>query len=222
MKKSIFMLAAMFAATFANAQIALEGTINLQGCTVKVIPYFSEYYVTPYVYNDCGKIPVECWDSKDGYFLALYNTDGSLYKKVNKNWAYDACLFSKNIFTKDNKIAFLAAVPMNDGSDSRHLCCINEDGQLIYDFGEDGWILERTVDIRLINNEYKLLRLKTNNGQFGDNRLLEIYSLPGNGETQDIETPVVQRSSARKVLKKDQVLVENADKTYTLQGQEVK
>ena len=49
-----------------------------------------------------------------------------------------------------------------------------------------------------------------------------IYSLPGNGEAQDVETPSAPRKSARKVLKKDQVLVENADKTYTLQGQEVK
>lgn len=50
----------------------------------------------------------------------------------------------------------------------------------------------------------------------------DIYSLPGSGETQDISSNSAPRYSSRKYLLNDQVLIDSNERTYTVQGLEVK
>ena len=213
MKKSIFMLVALFAATFANAQITLlrsfEGGINI---SINGSEFGSSYSKPSYEYMEAPYFYESDQDSNnDGLIVNLYEkTDLSLYKSVHITNIGDcglAELVSRNIFTTDNKVCFM--VMTGDGK----LCIYNEDGQLVITLLEDGYGYNSCIVH--VNGKYLLIVSKS----YGQGSY--IYSLPGNGEAQDIETPAVPRK-ARKVLKKDQILVENADKTYTLQGQEVK
>lgn len=208
MKKSIFMLAAMIAATFANAQITLLHIFE-SNVSVTVNPYASIYgynIEAPYFYESDQD------SNNEGLILNLYEKDDfSLYKSVHITNIGDcglAELVSRNIFTTDNKVCF--TVTTGDGK----LCIYNEDGQLVETLLEGGYGYNSYIVS--VDGKYLLIVSKS----YGQGA--RIYSLPGNGETQDIETPAAPRKSARKVLKKDQVLVENAEKTYTLQGQEVK
>ena len=52
--------------------------------------------------------------------------------------------------------------------------------------------------------------------------LTNVYSLPGNGEAQEVSTPSSPKRNARKVAREGRVLVETGSNTNTLQGQEVK
>ncbi|MBQ9603389.1 MAG: hypothetical protein IJR42_06260 [Paludibacteraceae bacterium] len=208
MRKSIFVIAALFAATFANAQITLLHTFE-SNVSVTVNPYASIYgynIEAPYFYESDQD------SNNDGLILNLYEKDDfSLYKSVHITNIGDcglAELVSRNIFTTDNKVCF--TVTTGDGK----LCIYNEDGQLVETLLEGGYGYNSYIVS--VNEKYLLIVSKS----YGQGSY--IYSLPGDGESgQDISTPVAPHNS-RKVLKKDQVLVENADKTYTLQGQEVK
>ena len=215
MKKSIFILAALLAATFADAQITLlhsfDGGINI---SVNGSDYGSSFSKPSYEYIEAPYFYESDQDSNnDGLILNLYEKDDfSLYKSVHITNIGDcglAELVSRNIFTTDNKVCF--AVMAGDGK----RCIYNEDGQLVETLLEDGGYGSNLCIVR-VNGKYLLIVSKS----YGQGSY--IYSLPGNNEPQDIETPAAPRSSARKVLKKDQILVENVDKTYTLQGQEVK
>ena len=206
MKKSIFILAALFAATFANAQITLEGTITtLENCTT---------LVGDEQYFDIGYIPVHESDS----VFKLYNTDGTLYKQANlpihkgAEWHSGSLkLECKNFFTNDDKIC---VVQVSEG----YVAVYNEDGQLVKDFGYMSSY--PYLGIQKINGVYKFF-IET---YAFDSLLytLRVYSLPGNGEFQDVVSPSAPRKSARKILHNDQVIIENADHTYTLTGQELK
>ena len=127
-------------------------------------------------------------------------------------------LISRGIFTTDNKWAwaYTLAVSMF-GSTPRDLFIVTEDNtELLHVvYSDEGY----TPYIIKVGEQYKLV---VPGVPEGDSYVTLVYSLPGKGDSgQDISTPVAPRNS-RKVLKKDQVLVENAEKTYTLQGQEVK
>jgi hypothetical protein len=212
MKKSILILAALFAATFANAQITLLHTFESWGYVFVTanntdfersnFPQYG-YIESPYFYG------IEKQD--DNYFVNLYNTDDfSLYKSVPIIEEYKKygtiCLTTRNILTTDGKVCFCLFSADFGG------VILDEDGQLIATIEGCCPVLTH------INGKYMLITRSSNKGK----NLTYIYSVPGNGEAQDVETPSAPRKSARKVLKKDQVFVENADKTYTLQGQEVK
>lgn len=208
MKKSFFILVALFAATFANAQITLLHIFE-SNVSVTVNPYASIYgynIEAPYFYESDQD------SNNEGLILNLYEKDDfSLYKSVHITNIGDcgfAELVSRNIFTTDNKVCF--TVTTGDGK----LCIYNEDGQLVETLLEGGYGYNSYIVS--VDGKYLLIVSKS----YGQGA--RIYSLPGNGEAQDVETPSAPRKSARKVLKKDQVLVENAEKTYTLQGQEVK
>ena len=93
---------------------------------------------------------------------------------------------------------------------------MNEDKEVVYDLNlGDPYNLR--YDLVKFNGNYKLVARTS----YGSKGKTYIYSLPGNGETQDISTPISKRS-ARKVAREGQVLVETENSTYTLQGQEVK
>lgn len=210
MKKSIFVIAALFAATFANAQITLEhtfeggslffytdggGNSGLESNRIQA-PCFFIWDETP-----SGASEYSCW-------LELYDPETlDLFRKIVFDKYTLVHYVTKNIFTTDNKVAFLA----NDK-------ILNEDKEVVYDLnlGLDPGYLH--YDLVKFNGNYKLI-VRT---AYGSNGKTYIYSLPGNGDTQDISTPSSPKRSARKIARDGQVLVETENNTYTLQGQEVK
>lgn len=224
MRKSIFILAALFTATFANAQIYLEKTINGAGAFPCWLDPEGSYF-------DCGKLPIVYGDT----LVELYNDDMTLYKTIRfaasnnsvrraptalkGGPSFGMYFFSRNIFTTDGKIAFVKW--SND-----NITIYDEDKNLIADLQNS----DDSFGIITVNGHYKFIIAKSewtwdNEAQTGTAEYTTyIYSLPGNGDTSEgVSTPSAPRkSSARKYLRNDQVLVENADHTYTLTGQEVK
>ena len=227
MKKSIFILTALFAATFANAQITLEATFNGQ------IPVWLS---ADEQYFDAGKLPIIYGDT----LLELYNEDMSLYKQVRfapsqvinpgmnaprhmpsatKGGPTSGCfLISQNIFTTDNKIAFIR---WSDGT----LKVYDEDGTLLKDIGDNnkGWF-----GIITVNGKYKLIVVEgewVSDGEYmgHEEYKTQVYSLPGNGEIRtEITTPSSPKRSARKIAREGQVWVETDTNTFDLRGQEVR
>lgn len=208
MKKSFFILVALFAATFANAQITLLHIFE-SNVSVTVNPYASIYgynIEAPYFYESDQD------SNNEGLILNLYEKDDfSLYKSVHITNIGDcglAELVSRNIFTTDNKVCF--TVTTGDGK----LCIYNEDGQLVETLLEGGYGYNSYIVS--VDGKYLLIVSKS----YGQGA--RIYSLPGNGEAQDVETPSAPRKSARKVLKKDQVYIESPDHIYDTQGKMVR
>lgn len=218
MKKSIFILAALLAATFANAQIYLEKV--LEGTFPKWLSYDDYYF-------DCGKLPMVYGDT----LIELYNDDMSLYKSIRFAHTstpspsaparkvptalkgspdYAFCMFTRNIFTTDGKVTFLKYV-------NSHISVYNEDGELVSDLQDT----EFNFGLMTINGKWKLI-IREYDYMPDAKEKYYIYSLPGNGEFLDVVAPSVPRKSARKVLQNDQVRIENADRIYTLTGQEIK
>ena len=209
MKKSIFILAALFAATFANAQITLEHTFDGGGLLVFTdggdhsedestriqAPCFYIWDETP-----SGASEYSCW-------LELYDPETlDLYRKIVFDKYTRIFYVTKNIFTTDNKVAFLA----NDK-------ILNEDKEIVYDLNLGMDPIYLRYDLVKFNGNYKLI-FRT----YGSNGKTYIYSLPGNGEAQAVSTPSSPKRSARKIARDGQVLVETENNTYDLRGQEMK
>ena len=204
MKKSIFILAALFAATFANAQITLLHTFNtgVYGSPERYLRGQVLYTQSPYLFHFEA-------DDNGNMIINLFNTDDfSLYKTTNihLNISKRFLLYhvSRNILTTDNKTCFI----------------VTANKSYIYD--EDGQLVETLngIDPELykVNDQYLLLTyLHSEEGS-----LTYVYSLPGNGEAQEVSTPSSPKRNARKVAREGRVLVETGNNTYTLQGQEVK
>lgn len=208
MKKSIFILAALFAATFANAQITLLHTFNsdVYGSAERYLRGQVLYTQSPYLFNFEA-------DDNGNMTINLFNTDDfSLYKTTNihLNISKRFLLYhvSRNILTTDNKTCFIVTVSY--GSDKSYI--YDEDGQLVETLnGID-------PELYKVNDQYLLLTyLHSEEGS-----LTNVYSLPGNGEAQEVSTPSSPKRNARKVAREGRVLVETGSNTYTLQGQEVK
>ena len=211
MKKSILILASLFAAMFVNAQITLDGTIFMnRNCTTLVDGYGSTYY-------DCDKIPVVVKGYNRDSILQLYNLDCTLYKEIILPiQGGQVQLITKNIFTTDNKIAFL--IEKYDWENHKsYLYCVDENKRVIKDFGELNGDISGS-GLRLVSNEYKLFVETYYEGVYQ----LDVYSLPGNGEAQAVSTPSSRKRSARKIAREGQVLVQTDNNTYTLTGVEVK
>ncbi len=207
MRKSIFVLAALFAATVANAQIILLNTFE-NWVSVSANPYGDVYdssIQSPYFYE---------WNIPDGV-VKLYNTDDfSLYKAIATPVTGERvyCYFvSRNIFSTDNKVCFAI---YDESADSNEIYIYNEDAQLI------ATIKGKTPCLAKAKGHYYLFTHYDGVGK----RLTNVYSLPGNGDSgEDIVAPSAPlKSAARKYLKNDQVLIDSNDKTYTIQGQEVR
>lgn len=224
MKKSIFIIAALCAATFANAQITLEKTFGeelslgagipiMQGCTIRTAyininntpQFLGPYAVEPQWFSH-GAI----YDVYDLHTLNHIKTFNSSDMAPADCYPY---FISRGFFTTDNKWAW-AYVKQTYPYDE-DLYIVTEDNTELLHVSQ---IVSQGICIIKVGEQYKLLVVTNEGGDYAT----RLYSLPGKGDSgQDISTPVAPRNS-RKVLKKDQVLVENADKTYTLQGQEVK
>lgn len=208
MRKSIFIIAALFAATFANAQITLEhtfvGSVSAPTLTQNII---GDYFVV----KDKETNSINVYDGKD------YSIVWTLPKPAGKK--VDAWLFSSNIFSTDGKFACVVKFSdeqVNDNTKS-HYYVYNEDNTIIADLGV-AWDNEYVCFLKF-STGYKLLIEKVCTDY---SFTTEIYSLPGNGSSQAISTPLSPKRNARKIAREGQVLVETENNTYTLQGQEVK
>ena len=224
MKKSIFILAALLAATFANAQITLEKTLD--GFYTISANYdegiFDHYVQSPYFYNtqiqkNEPSVPHEPIqgaprraNASNKCVLNLYDVDDfSLYKTIeieNVTGSY-VCLVSKNILSTDNKVCF--CIPGGYGTNQSYI--YNEDGQLVATINGDG---NFPPSLLKVNDRYLLI--------CRDYEKTYIYSVPGNGEAQAVSTPSSPKRSARKIARDGQVLVQTDNNTYTLTGAEVK
>ena len=242
MRKSIFILAALLAATISNAQITYERTFDghlALGSGVEIIGH-DLYQLQPIQYINYAMTAVGeyIWDFSEidekhwAYNLLDANTL-SLVKsfivgdETKAEDTYFLHLVSRGIFTTDGK---WAGVIMNP--DNNEIAIVTEDGNTIaklpWEYDSSSYSTTNNIEPFLLKTKttYKLVvpRLtKVTSGEYTSmEHSFDIYSVPGNVESsQDIIAPVAPRNS-RKVLKKDQVLIENADRTYTLQGQEIK
>jgi hypothetical protein len=102
----------------------------------------------------------------------------------------------------------------NDYGNINETLVYNEDGTQIAS------LLGTNPCIVKIKGKYRLI----NRTQDKSGNTTYIYSLPGNGEPQAISAPSSPKrsSSARKIARDGQVLVETDNTIYTLTGQEVK
>lgn len=198
-------MAALFAATFANAQITLLHTFNtyIYASAERVIRNQVSYVQAPYLFS------FET-DLNGNVTINLYNTDDlSLYKTANihLNISGEPIFpfhISQNILTTDNKTCFILASSSGNTS-----YIYNEDAQLVTT------IYGTFPTLYKADDQYLLLT-------YSDDDTTYVYSLPGNGETEDVSEVTTPRHSARKYMQNEQVLIDSNDRTYNIQGQEVK
>lgn len=222
MKRYIFILATLFVATAAYAQITLEKTLdgfytisaNVAGDLYHYVqsPYFYNLQIetnTPTNPNDPTPGAPRRSNANNKCVLNLYDVDDfSLYKtiEIDNVSGSTVCLVSRNILTTDNKVCFCIT-----GGDE-HSYIYNEDGQLIATINGDGNI---PPSLLKVNDRYLLVSRQTYDKTY-------IYSVPGNGEAQAVSSPSSPKRSACKIARDGQVLVQTDNNTYTLTGAEVK
>ena len=214
MKKSIFILAALFAATIVNAQITLEKVIQGQ-------VYFPMTNQGGNSWNDIayGDIILSYrydQEAEQGY-ATIY--DAYTYDEYLSDAPFEfnsTILFAKGYLTNDNRVTYLTSI---ENGNTHHLYVRNLNHENIADLGEvGGQVSERTI-YKWFDGSTRLI-IKTYDSNY--NYTTYIYSLPGNGTATGISTPFSPKRSARKIAHDGQVLIETEANTYTLQGQEVK
>lgn len=220
MKKSLFILAALFVATFANAQITLEHTFDHEidfgwGIASLDAAYFgnSDYIIGNYIYEE---------DEDNGYVHIYDAKDCSLLKTLNKSKEATYYFISRGIFSTDSKWCFvnfkrteIQGFETDGPAICRYYYTIQvqaEDGTILATLNDQAFC-EDYITLAKVGNEYKLVVKKE--GKY------DYYSLPGNGEIQAVSTPSSPKRSARKIARKGQVMVETENNTYTLTGQEI-
>lgn len=221
MKKFTFILAALFAATFANAQITLEhtfeGKVLIQTGATDYTQVYTGFGNAPYYFSykefDLS-MQVQLYDL-DTY--TLYKTvNHPLPTKTGSNFrnCYIAYV-TKDIFTTDGKVAFILMCRSEESDDFCKV--IDEDGNVVATLNPG----IAYVFVTKINDSYKLVAQDWDSNENPAHTF--IYSLPGNGEPNtNISTPSSPKRSARKIARDGQVLIETDTNTYTLQGTEVK
>ncbi|MBP5476770.1 MAG: hypothetical protein J6Y00_03700 [Paludibacteraceae bacterium] len=220
-KKSIFIFAALFAATFANAQITLEHTFDgVVEIACRSNPFESDS--NPMVQSACYYS-----HSSDNHTLKLYDIDTynllKTYTYTLPSVSYpmvDITLITKGYFTTDGKIAFIMTFQNEVTSDKSSNFCriIDEDGNIVYDFNNAA---VEYISLIKVGDDYKLVL--TEGKYFTKTPKTYVYSLPGNGDiSTDIPAPSSPKRSARKMARDGQVVVETENSIYTLTGTEIK
>ena len=231
MKKTIFILAALFAATFASAELIPEYSVPVtdDGGYVYTPSFllFEESDKGHYADNLRPIFPffmkyIQIGDNVQLEFLNPF--DYTTYKTLNideltEDWAWIPRAATYDIFA-ENKLAFLFTKRNENNSN-------NEDWKII---DEDGVVLLNLLGV-IVGNIAKYGDIWKMDvligGDSGDMRS-EIYSLPGDGsmpnssQAQAISTPSSPKHSARKIVRERQVLVETESNTYDLRGQEAR
>lgn len=221
MKKSIFILAALFVSTLAYAQITLEhtfeGWVNISANAFGDNYHFIQspyYYVfdtpknEPNVPEPVGGAPKRLNKASGKSTVKLYNIDDfSLYKaiEIERTTASVISLVSRNILSTDNKICF---------------CLVDYYDEQSYIYNEDAELIATLKGISpalvKVDDRYVLIL----HGEKED--YTNIYSLPGNGETDLEQVSSPSRSSAaRKISRNGQVLVQTDNNTYSMHGQQL-
>ncbi len=249
MKKSIFVLAVLFGATFANAQITLEHTFDgVYFCkSMNQVAYNDETSVEnvdfPFFYSYTN--PGE-GSSTDIQITLVNPFDYSTYKTVNLNYEQivgHPCTrtywdgekeatsdygneaiyaFTYNILVP-NKVAFIVPITTFHGLNSGYRIdgyyIVDEDGIVHKSFvGEDGYTDSKSPRLTKIRNEYKLIAYKNTEDYY-----TEIYSVPGKGgDYAGTTNPSAPKRNTRKYINEAQVLVDSNEKTYNMQGLQVK
>ncbi len=213
MKKTIFILVALFASTFANAQITLEYKVTIDRYKETKIPYvgserYSTYANPIFLLGDIIKTRKN--DTDIVVDLSTYSI--VTIPKISSESEDDIWSIAKGYFTTDNRVCFV--VYTHDGGNG-YLNLYDENGTMLQDLGRG---CEACGFFQLKNGLYKFYICRKVDGQSD----LEIYSLPGNGETQDIVTLSSPKRSARKIARDGQVFIETGTNTYTLTGVEIK
>jgi hypothetical protein len=216
MKKSIFIFAALFAATFANAQITLEHTFN--GDLYPWTFTLSGFPQAQYVYGD---LFFSAQKANDNYLITIY--DANDFEVITSFICDNSLRFiaARGYFSTSNEVMVL--LPQNN-----HLVLYSESGELVQELGDI--TISKTglypQIIRMSDGTCKLYILSGGDDwnletQTQDPFVTRIYSLPGNGEAQAVSTPAPKKN-ARKIAREGQVLVETDTNTFDLRGQEVK
>lgn len=241
MKKSIFILAALFAATFANAQI-----------TKKFSQSSSEGFVSPASvtiglqgdrdFNDGGikvsslpELPFYIKSELNEGFTFLNPFDYSVYKKFGVEGSLDYLLSHHSYNTETGESTFIsgplaitydifavdkiAILRREEGT--AHYRIVDEDGNVLW---EISGYSNAYLCIFKYGNEWQLSVSKYDVS--GGNYVSEIYAFPGDGSMPNtasaVSTPSSPQRAIRKIARDGQILVETENKTYTMQGTEVK
>lgn len=237
MKKFIFIFASLFATTMVDAQITLEYSKTLpQSTNQSSYAFIPTPIVSRYVSIDGTSMNSIFQPSQllgnlmkvNGSYIDLdtYSTIeipdftqqvGNLFPGHS---SYSCQYIAKGYFTADDRICYVISVALDKYNDNKwHFYIFDENGTLIQSLGS---AYKMQTGFFMVKGKYKFFVLK----HLYDNSktTLEIYSLPGNGDNSvsgvnEIPAP---RHNARKYLYNDQVLIENNENTYNIQGQLVK
>ena len=219
MKKSIFILAALFVATFANAQITLEHT--------KVMPLDQYQIVFPNLdghdrpsFNILGDLLyIKDRTTGEESLMDLNTYSTIILPSIPANG--ERWYIAKGYFTADDRICYLvwaADESLKNTENYEHLYLYDAQGTLVQDLGGGRYI--NCGFILLHDGKYKFY---IGRSHMNDTTDFEIYSFPGNGEPcTDIVAPSSPKRSARKIARDGQVLIETETNTYTFQGAEVR
>ena len=251
MKKSIFFIAALFAATFANAQITKEwtGRIGELGTGIQAIEASDFRPIGPYflTWREIGSTGyydiINAMTLKTEVSLQM-NETGKGFINIFGGIKDDekAYFFSKGIFSTDGKWACLVYVATGQGTIGGGAAAgmtyniytkaeiRNEDGTVLatipYYNDEADYGSLRGAKIRLVKagNTLKLYvpqNKEENPSQYVEN--WDIYSLPGDGSALDlVSVSSPTNMPSRKFIQNDQVLIESDNRTFDLQGQRMK
>lgn len=207
MKKTILLIAALFVAAMASAQITkvatLDGTVFIYG-------------------NDgaCGNVLFSEETMENEAKFVFYDDNFNNYKtltinKTDPSYHVYIVQVSRNYFTTDGKVCFIYHEYYI--LDNKYMAVrndlINEDGQIVYSFGKeygDSGIVYK------IGEHYYLL--------YPNNKKTDIYQLPGNGEpSTDIgSAPAITPRAIRKAIHQGQIIVNTPEHDYTVDGQTLK
>lgn len=235
MKRFTFILAALFAATFANAQITLEHTFESNNTFCRPAAS-SEYEGSHHAAGDLQivtDLPCSFFYEEErvsnGIHVNFFNVhDYTLYKSIDLT-SYgtvgpyeDECLVcgiaasAYDIYAV-NKLAGLIHIY------AQGYKVIDEDKNTLLEIPtEKNNRSFYRIDIIKMGGNWYLIAYWNNESSY----LTEVYSLPGDGSepqiTNSVSTPSSPMRSARKIARDGQVLIETETNTYSLQGAEVK
>lgn len=236
MKKSIFILAALFAATSVNS--ALIPDLKLIGKTDVIYPaqwifnqlHFETSQYQPYAFHVGAELPcpfyvriVEDSSAPEGARYTLLNASDYSTYRPDLNLASifgenkQPVLAAYDIFAVDKLAYIIKKSTSSSSSSDAYYQIIDEDNNILLDLGNASWYINKYGDT------WKLIVVSADHTTMVTDT--EIYVLPGDGSmpgsSQAVSNPSAQRAN-KKIIREGQVFVETENSTYDLRGQEVR